>query len=133
MKVGDRIPDTGHRERQRRLKNFWDMDVWKKSHQLALRVYRITRGFPSQEKFGLTSQIRRAVISIAANIAEGFRKRSKRDKVNYYNIAHGSLEEVRYYLLLAKDLSYLSDIKEEWELAEDISKMLMALRKSLSS
>jgi len=133
MKVGNRLPDTGHREKQRGLNNFWDMDVWKKSHELALRIYTVTGGFPSQERFGLTSQIRRAVVSIPANIAEGFRKHGKKDKANYYNIAHGSLEEVRYYLLLTKDLSYLSDIKEEWELAEDISKMLMALRKSLSS
>jgi four helix bundle protein len=133
MKVGNRVPDTGHREEQRGLKNFWDMDVWKKSHQLGLRIYRATRDFPSEERFGLTSQIRRAVISVPANIAEGFRKRGRKDKVNYYNIAHGSLEEVRYYLLLAKDLSYLSDVREEWGLAEDVSKMLMALRKSLSS
>lgn len=115
------------------MRNFWDLVVWKKSHQLVLNVYKITRGFPSDEKFGLTSQLRRAAISVTANIVEGFRKRTKKDKANYYNIAHGSLEEVKYYLILAKELNYLSDAKTEWEIADEISKMLMALQKSLSS
>lgn len=108
------------------------MVVWRKSHQLVLDIYRITRGFPSDEKFGLTSQLRRAAVSVSANIVEGFRKRTKKDKANYYNIAHGSLEEVKYYLLLAKDLKYLTIVKKEWEIADEVSKMLMALQKSLS-
>jgi four helix bundle protein len=117
----------------KKVRNFWDLVVWKKSHQLVLHVYRITKGFPPDEKFGLTSQLRRAVVSVSANIVEGFRKRTKRDKANYYNVAHGSLEEVKYYLILAKDLDYLGDVKTEWEIADEISKMLMALQKSLSS
>jgi four helix bundle protein len=116
-----------------KLRNFWDLVVWKKSHQLVLDVYKITREFPSDEKFGLTSQLRRAAISVSANIAEGFRKRTRKDKPNYYNIAHGSLEEVKYYLILAKDLRYLRNLKKEWEIADEVSRMLMALQKSLSS
>ena len=116
-----------------KLRNFWDLVVWKKSHQLVLDVYKITREFPSDEKFGLTSQLRRAAISVSANIAEGFRKRTRKDKANYYNIAHGSLEEVKYYLILVKDLRYLRNLKKEWEIADEVSRMLMALQKSLSS
>ena len=115
------------------MRNFWDLVVWKKSHQLVLDVYKITREFPSGEKFGLTSQLRRAAISVSANIAEGFRKRTRKDKANYYNIAHGSLEEVKYYLILAKDLRYLRNLKKEWEIADEVPRMLMALQKSLSS
>jgi four helix bundle protein len=71
-----------------------------------LGIYRFTREFPADERFGLTSQIRRAAVSVPANIAEGFPKRSVSDKARFYNIAQGSLEEVHYYLILAKDLGY---------------------------
>jgi len=113
----------------KQIHNFWDLEVWKRSHQLVLRIYEVTKRFPAHEKFGLTSQIRRAAVSIPANIAEGFRKRGKKDKANYYNIAHASLEEVRYYLLFAKDLEYLRNVKDEWKITEEISKMLTALAK----
>ncbi|HLL90775.1 MAG TPA: four helix bundle protein [Tepidisphaeraceae bacterium] len=75
--------------------------MWQKAHQLVLDVYAMTRRFPREEMFGLSSQMRRAAISVPANIAEGFKKSGKPDKLRFYNIAQGSLEEVRYYLLLA--------------------------------
>lgn len=127
MNGGEKVRNDAPSGKQ--IRSFWDLEVWKRSHQLVLRIYKVTKRFPAHEKFGLTSQIRRAAVSIPANIAEGFRKRGKKDKANYYNIAHGSLEEVRYYLLLAKDLGYLRDVKDEWKIAEEISKMLTALAK----
>ena len=88
-------------------KTFEDLIVWQKSHALVLGVYRESASFPKHEIFGLTSQLRRAAVSVPANIAEGFRKRSKLDKARFLNIAQTSLDEVRYYLILARDLGYL--------------------------
>jgi four helix bundle protein len=90
-------------------KSFEQLIVWQKVHQFVLDVYRLTESFPRKEIYGLTSQLRRAAVSIPANIAEGFKKRGRADKVRFLNIAQGSLEECRYYLILAKDLNY-SDI-----------------------
>ena len=86
---------------------FRDLVVWQKSHAMVLGVYRVSTTFPNHELYGLVAQLRRAAISVAANIAEGFRKRGRADKVRYFNIAQGSLEETRYYLLLARDLGYI--------------------------
>jgi four helix bundle protein len=83
---------------------FEDMVAWQKAHQFVLATYRLSRTFPRSETYGLSSQFRRAAVSIAANIAEGFKKRGKADKLRFYNIAQGSIEESRYYLILAKDL-----------------------------
>lgn len=87
-------------------RSFKELIVWQKAHQFVLEVYRFTRKLPADERFGLTSQMRRAAISVSANIAEGFPKRSASDKARFFNIAQGSLEEVHYYLILAKDLGY---------------------------
>lgn len=89
-------------------KSFRDLVVWQKAHQLVLAIYRLTRSFPTEERFGLTSQIRRAAVSVAANITEGFSKRGRSDKARFLNIAQGSLEEVHYYLILAGDLGFLN-------------------------
>ncbi|TAN14927.1 MAG: four helix bundle protein [Chitinophagaceae bacterium] len=99
-------------------KNFTDLIVWQKAHQFVLDVYEYTNKFPSSEVYVLTSQFRRAAISIAANIAEGFKKRSKKDKIRFYNISQGSSEECKYYVILSRDLNYgnnelLSSIAEE--------------------
>ena len=104
-------------------KTFEDLVVWQKAHQLVLDVYRVTAGFPKSETYGLTSQFRRAAISIAANIAEGFKKRGKADKVRFLNIAQGSLEEVRYYILLSRDLEY-GETKRVGELCDEVSRLL---------
>lgn len=86
--------------------SFRDLIVWQKAHQMILQIYRQTQSFPSDEKFVLTSQLRRAVVSVAANISEGFSKRGQADKARFLNIAQGSLEECHYYLILATDLGY---------------------------
>lgn len=104
-------------------RSFEDIEIWKKAHQFVLDVYRLTESFPKHELFCLTSQLRRAAISIPANFAEGFRKPSKKDKVRFYGISLGSLEECRYYLRLAKDLKYGETDALRGRL-EEISKML---------
>ena len=116
-----------------KITRFEDLSVWQKAHQLVLQVYRITGSFPAEERFGLSSQMRRAAVSIPANLAEGFKKRGVRDKLNFYNIAQGSLEELRYYLILSKDLGYLSDNREMVESAEEVARMLHGLVKSVAS
>lgn len=87
-------------------KTFKDLIVWQKAHEFVLAVYRYTNNFPQYELYGLTSQFRRAAVSIAANIAEGSKKPGSKDKARFLNISHGSLEECRYYLILSKDLGY---------------------------
>ena len=104
-------------------KGFEDLVVWQKAHQFVLSVYRLSRTFPRSEIYGLSSQFRRAAVSIAANIAEGFKKRSKADKLRFYNIAQGSIEESRYYLILVRDLEY-GDVSELNRLIEEVSKLL---------
>ncbi|OIQ97054.1 hypothetical protein GALL_208790 [mine drainage metagenome] len=89
-------------------KSFADLIVWLNAHAFVLSVYRLTSLFPESEKYGLTSQFRRAAVSIAANIAEGFKKRGPADKVRFMNVAQGSLEECQYYLILSQDLGYAS-------------------------
>ena len=112
-------------------KSFRDLIVWQKSHKFVLAVYKITRSdFPREEIYGLTSQFRRAAVSIAANIAEGFRKQSKPDKARMLNISEGSLEECRYYLILAKDLEYTNN-DTLWELTEEIGRLLNAYRNAI--
>ena len=103
--------------------SFEDLVVWKKAHQFVLMAYHLSKGFPRAETFGLTSQFRRAAVSIAANIAEGFKKRGKADKLRFFNIAQGSLEECRYYLILARDLEY-GNVETLVPLLQEVSKLL---------
>src|SRR5271166_2100293 len=87
-------------------RTFQDLLVRQKAHQFALGVYAFTAVFPKQETYGLSLQMRRAAVSIPANIAEGFRRRGNPDKARFMNMADGSVEECRYFLILAKDLGY---------------------------
>ena len=87
-------------------RTFQDLTVWQRAHRFVLATYGLTAGFPKHETYGLSSQMRRAAVSIPANIAEGFRRRGKADKARFMNLAQGSLEECRYYLILAQDLQY---------------------------
>ena len=107
-----------------KVEKFEDLLVWQKAHQLVLEIYTVTKRFPAEEKFGLVAQMRRAAVSVAANIVEGFRKRGKKDKVNFYNIAQGSLEELRYYVLLSRDLNYLPDISGLNASISEVGRML---------
>ena len=90
------------------MKDFKELKVWTKAHQLTLRLYQASRDFPHQEMYGLTSQMRRAAVSIAANIAEGCRRRSDGELTRFLQIARGSASELKYHLLLAQDLGFLS-------------------------
>ena len=89
--------------------NFHGIVAWQKAHELVLLVYKVTKSFPDYERFGLCSLFQRAAVSIPANIAEGYKKLSRADKLRFYNIAQGSLEECRYYVLLSKDLGYITE------------------------
>ncbi|MEE1120375.1 MAG: four helix bundle protein [Prevotella sp.] len=89
--------------------NFQELLAWQKAHQFVLMVYNTTRTFPEWEKFRLCSQFERAAVSIAANIAEGYKRLSRTDKLRMMNIAQGSLEECRYYIILSKDLGYIDE------------------------
>jgi four helix bundle protein len=106
-------------------KNFQDLIIWQKGHEFVLAVYSYTESFPKSEIYGLTSQLRRSAVSIPANIAEGFKKKTKPDKARYLNISQGSLEESRYYLILAKDLNY-GDNSRLINQLEEVSKLLEA-------
>ena len=111
-------------------RRFQDLVVWRKAHQFVLSSYDLTEKFPGTEIYGLTSQLRRSAVSIPANIAEGFRKQGKSDKVRFLNIAQGSLEESRYYLILVRDLDYCDPLPQLNQL-EEISKILDAYLKSI--
>lgn len=111
-------------------KSFEDLVAWQKAHGFVLAVYRLTKSFPREEVYGLTAQFRRAAVSIAANIAEGFRKRGSADKLRYLNIAQGSAEECRYYLILAKDLDYGADPNAD-ALLDDVGRLLVAYAKGI--
>ena len=90
-------------------KNFKELIVWQKAHAFVLSVYTSTQQFPPYELYSLVSQFRRAAISIPANIAEGYKRKGKADKLRFFNIAQGSLEECRYFVILSKDLLYINE------------------------
>ncbi len=113
--------------------SFKNLQFWKTAHELTLLVYKVTWAFPEEEKFGLTSQLRRGSISVAANIAEGYRKRTKPDKLKFFNISHGSLDECRYYFILSRDLGYINNYSELESKATEISKSLTAYSKKIKS
>ena len=119
---------------QKTAKSFEDLIVWQKSHQLVLEVYKFSESFPKAEMFGITSQIRRSSASVAANIAEGFKKWGIKDKLRFMNISQGSLEETRYFLILARDLGY-GEIEQLSNTAQEVSKLIESymskLRQSL--
>ena len=110
--------------------SFRDLVVWQKAHQFVLSVYRLTESFPDREKFGLSHQMRRAAVSVPANIAEGFGKRSQAEKARFLNIAEGSLEECRYYLILAHDLGY-GQTDSLTVALEEVSRLLNAYARAI--
>ncbi|TDX85934.1 four helix bundle protein [Epilithonimonas xixisoli] len=115
--------------------SFKDLIVWQKSHQFVLEIYSVTVGFPKKEIYALTSQIRRASVSIPANIAEGFKKKTLPNKINFLSHSEGSLEEVKYYLILAKDLNYISlnNFDKLTSDAEEVSKLINGYKKSINN
>ena len=111
-------------------RNFRDLVVWQKAHELVLAVYRFTESFPEREKYGLAHQMRRAAVSLPANIAEGFGKRSQAEKARFLNIAEGSLEECRYYCILAHDLGY-GQTESLMDALEEASRLLNAYARAI--
>jgi len=113
--------------------SFKDLIVWQKSHQLTLDIYRATSLFPNSEKFGIVSQIRRAAYSVPSNIVEGHSRKSRKEFLQFLSIAKGSLEELKYFIILSGDLGYINDetAKRLEEISEEVSKILHAFTKSL--
>ena len=108
------------------IKEFYDLDVWKKGHQLVLEIYKITKDFPKEEKFGIIDQLRRASSSITANVAEGFERYHFNDKIKFYYQARGSVAEVQNFLLLSRDLAYINaEICEELNIKADAIRQLI--------
>lgn len=112
--------------------SFEELLVWQKAHEFVLLVYRTTESFPKHELFGLTSQFRRAAVSIAANIAEGYKKKDHKNKLNFLNIAHSSLEECRYYIILSKDLKYQNE-SAFFTLIDDVGRLLTAYSRAIAN
>jgi four helix bundle protein len=110
--------------------SFQDVLVWQKAHAFTLALYRATDGFPKHEQFALTSQLRRAAVSVPSNFVEGFRKRTTPDKLKFYNIAQGSADECLYQLILANDLGYVDTTALQADLAE-VSRLLQSYMTSL--
>jgi four helix bundle protein len=113
--------------------SFRDLMLWQKAHALVLAIYRLTRSFPREEVYALTNQFRRAIVSVPANIAEGFVKRSTFDKLRFYNTAQGSLEECRYYLILSQDLGYSEGTDQQMQQLDEVSRMLEAYVSTIAS
>ena len=118
-----------------KIKNFTDLIVWKNGHNLVLQIYKLTKKFPKEEKYGLSDQIRRAAVSITSNIAEGFGRMKYNDKAHFYTMALGSIYEVQNQILISKDIGYVT--KEECNLlminSTNISKMCSGLIKKTKS
>src|SRR5437016_12930723 len=104
-------------------RTFQDLLVWQQAHRFVLEVYALTAAFPKPETYGLSLQIRRAAVSVPANIAEGFRRRSRTEKARFLNMAESSLEETRYFLILARDLKH-GDTAPLMTSLEEVSRLL---------
>ena len=125
----------GGKDSSEMLKNYKDLKVWQKSYELCLKIYRLTAKFPKEERYGLTSQIRRAAVSIPSNIAEGYGRKTTPDYLRFLYIAYGSICELETQLLLSGDLNYVN--QEYLESLKDgtgeVERMLKALIKSLEN
>lgn len=120
---------------ENKIRNFYELDAWKKGHILVLEIYKITKAFPKEELYGIVSQLRRAASSITANIAEGFARYHFKDKIRFYYNSRGSVAEVQNFLLLARDLKYidLKICKELGEQANNVSRPINGLIKSIDN
>ncbi|MBI3634165.1 MAG: four helix bundle protein [Candidatus Yonathbacteria bacterium] len=114
-----------------KIRAFTDLIVWQESHKLALTIYGITKTFPKEELFGLTSQMRRAAVSITSNIVEGFTRKSKREKLQFYFIAKSSLAELQSQLLVARDISYITkdDFRKVYDQTSTVERIFSAFIK----
>ena|SRR3989344_4776484 len=116
------------------IKTFRDLNAWKEAHRLVLLVYKITDGFPNKEAYALTSQLRRAAISVSSNIAEGFSRRGRKEKILFYSTSLGSLTELQNQLMIARDVGYMTDktYKEIEERTIVVHKLVNGLIKGVS-
>jgi len=114
---------------------FTDLIVWQEGHKLVIQIYKITNSFPKQEIYSLIDQIRRAVVSITSNIAEGFGRQTIKEKIQFYYLAQGSLTEVKNQLIISKDIGYLNMINfnQAYEQANTVHKLLQGLIKKSKS
>jgi len=119
----------------KKIKSFTDLIAWQGGHKLVLRIYEITKNFPNYEMFGLTSQMRKCAVSVTSNIAEGFSRRTNKDKINFYHISLGSLTELQNQLLIAKDVSFINqnDFIHLAKQTTNVQKILNGLRKALNT
>jgi four helix bundle protein len=113
------------------VERFEQLEVWQAAHRQVLDVYKTTEDMPKDQRFGLIAQMQRAGVSVPANIAEGFKRRGPAEKVRFYNIAQSSLEELRYYFILCRDLGYKINFEMLTEQAERVGRMLTGLIKSM--
>ncbi|OGZ55022.1 MAG: four helix bundle protein [Candidatus Ryanbacteria bacterium RIFCSPLOWO2_02_FULL_45_11c] len=114
------------------MQSFTDLEAWKRGHALTLEIYKITKTFPKEELFGLTSQIRRSALSITSNIAEGFSRKSSKEKIQFYFIALGSTTELQNQLLLSRDIGYIekATFSQIANITIEVHKMINGLIKS---
>lgn len=115
------------------IKTFRDAIVWQKAHKLALETYLVVSKFPKHEEFGLSSQMRRCAVSIPSNIVEGFQRATLKDTKHFLNISTGSLEELKYQILLSRDLGYMTEesYKNLCSLADEVGRLLYAWYRNL--
>jgi|SRR3989338_8910009 len=120
---------------EEKIKNFYDLEAWRKAHLLVLDIYKITKIFPKDELFGIISQLRRAASSITANIAEGFERFHYKDKIRFYHQARGSVGEVQNFLILSKDLKYISNeaCKTMGQKANEVRRLINGMIRSIEN
>ena len=127
-----KVTEARSKKQEASVKSFTDLICWQKGHKLVLKTYVLTKKFPSDERFGLTNQMRRAAVSITSNIAEGFSRHSYADKKHFYSMSQGSLTELENQLLIARDIGYLhdEDFRMIAEMAIEVHKLITGLIKS---
>lgn len=123
--------ENGTLTEKNKVRVFTDLDAWKEGHKLVILVYALTKSFPVDERFALSDQMRRAVISITSNIAEGFSRQSFKEKLQFYSIALGSVTEIQNQLIVSKDLRYVTEtlFTEIWEQSIKVHKITNGLIK----
>ena len=121
-------------ETRQKARSFTDLIVWQEGHKMGLMVYQRTKSFPKEEIFGLTNQVRRAAVSVTSNIAEGFNRKSEKDKMHFYVMAQGSVAEIQNQLLVARDVGYMNkdDFSELADRTVDIHKLLTGLIRAIA-
>lgn len=120
-------------EKNRKISAFTDLIAWQKGHEFVIGIYRITKSFPSDERFGLTNQMRRAAVSVTSNISEGFGRKPQKEKLQFFYYSSGSLTELKNQLLIAKDIGYIGsdETNKLLGLADETHKLLYGLIKKV--